>query len=131
MKIIKINLSDIEKIKKENDHKLSNLMNQFEEFKKETNNDKEYAYKISRESLKAKDIIITKITKEKNDEQHLNIKIKKEITFLTQKSTKDQNMVNEYSEMLKIKDIELKSLKSQINNDGKDFLKEKDKLSEN
>lgn len=40
-------------------------MNQFEEFKKETNNDKEYAYKISRESLKAKDIIITKITKEK------------------------------------------------------------------
>lgn len=77
MKIIKINLSDIEKIKKENDHKLSNLMNEFEEFKKETNNDKEYAYKISRESLKAKDIIITKITKEKNDEQHLNIKIKK------------------------------------------------------
>jgi len=106
-------------------------MNQFEEFKKETNKDKEYAYKISRESLKAKDIIITKTTKEKNDEQHLNIKIKKEITFLTQKSTKDQDMVNEYSEMLKIKDIELKSLKSQINNDGKDFLKEKDKLSEN
>jgi len=33
--------------------------------------------------------------------------------------------------MLKIKDIELDSLKSQINNEGKDFLLEKDKLSEN